>query len=77
MPSDTAKKYLSNRPDKQKRFDELMNEMGVDMAFESRVSEVLRQLREEDMGPKSIPGKLSIGGEVEIKKGKDYIKDLL
>jgi len=76
MPSDAAKKYLKNRPDKQNRFDELMNEMGVDMAFESRVSEVLRQLREEDIGPKSIPG-ISEGGEIEIKKGGDYIKDLL
>lgn len=76
MPSDAAKKYLKNRPDKQNRFDELMNEMGVDMAFESRVSEVLRQLREEDIGPKSIPGN-SKGGEIEIKKGGDYIKDLL
>jgi len=76
MPSDAAKKFLKNRPDKQKRFDELMNEMGVDMSFDSRVSEVLRQLREEDMGPKSIPGN-STGGEIEIKKGKDYIKDLL
>jgi hypothetical protein len=33
-------------------------------------------LREDDMGPKSIPG-ASVGGEVEIKKGGDYIKDLL
>ena len=39
-------------------------------------SNILRMLREDDMGPKSIPGK-SVGGEVEIKKGGDYIKDLL
>ena len=77
MPSDTAKKYLANRPDKQDKFDKLMSEMGPDMSFESRVSEVLRMLREEDVGPASSPANLSEGGEIEIKKGGDYIKDLL
>lgn len=77
MPSSTAKKVLANNPSKQKRFDELMKtEFDPAMSLESNTSNILRILREEDMGPKSIPGK-SLGGEVEIKKGSDYIKDLL
>lgn len=76
MPSDTAKKYLKNNPQKQDKFDKIFNDLRVDMSFDSAVSETLRQLREEDMGPKSIPGKQD-GGEIVIKKGGDYIKDLL
>ena len=77
MSSSTAKKVLANNPSKQKRFDELMKtEFDPAMSLESNTSNILRILREEDMGPKSIPGK-SLGGEVEIKKGSDYIKDLL
>lgn len=77
MPSDTAKKVLGNNPAKQERFDKLMkSEYDPNMSMESNVSMILRMLREEDMGPKSIPGK-SLGGEIEIKKGGDYIKDLL
>ena len=77
MPSDTAKKVLGNNPAKQEKFDKLMkSEYDPNMSMESNVSMILRMLREEDMGPKSIPGK-SLGGEIEIKKGGDYIKDLL
>ena len=77
MPSSTAKKVLANNPSKQKRFDELMKtEFDPSMSLESNTSNILRIIREEDMGPRSIPGK-SLGGEVEIKKGSDYIKDLL
>jgi len=77
MPSDTAKKVLGNNPAKQERFDKLMkSEYDPNMSMDSNVSMILRMLREEDMGPKSIPGK-SLGGEIEIKKGGDYIKDLL
>lgn len=77
MPSSTAKKVLANNPSKQKRFDELMKtEFDPGMSLESNTSNILRIIRDEDMGPKSIPGK-SFGGEVEIKKGSDYIKDLL
>jgi hypothetical protein len=77
MPSSTAKKVLANNPSKQKRFDELMKtEFDPSMSLESNTSNILRILREEDMGPRSIPGKVS-GGEIEIKKGSDYIKDLL
>ena len=77
MPSSTAKKVLANNPSKQKRFDELMKtEFDPGMSLESNTSNILRIMRDEDMGPKSIPGK-SLGGEVEIKKGGDYIKDLL
>ena len=77
MPSSTAKKVLANNPSKQKRFDELMKtEFDPAMSLESNTSNILRIMRDEDMGPKSIPGK-SLGGEVEIKKGSDYIKDLL
>ena len=77
MPSSTAKKVLANNPSKQKRFDELMKtEFDPAMSLESNTSNILRIMRDEDMGPKSIPGK-SLGGEVEIKKASDYIKDLL
>jgi len=77
MPSSTAKKVLSNNPQKQERFDKLFqSEYDPAMSMESNISMVLRMLREEDTGPKSIPGK-SKGGEIEIKKGGDYIKDLL
>ena len=77
MPSDTAKKVLGNNPAKQERFDKLMrSEYDPNMSMQSNISMILRMLREEDMGPKSIPGK-STGGEIEIKKGGDYIKDLL
>ena len=77
MPSSTAKKILANNPSKQIKFDELMKtEFDPSMSLEANTSNILRMLREDDMGPKSIPGK-SVGGEVEIKKGGDYIKDLL
>ena len=77
MPSSTAKKVLANNPSKQKRFDELMKtEFDPGMSLESNTSNILRIMKDEDMGPKSIPGN-SLGGEVEIKKGSDYIKDLL
>ena len=77
MPSSTAKKVLANNPQKQERFDKLFqSEYDPNMSMESNISMVLRMLREEDMGPKSIPSK-STGGAVEIKKGGDYIKDLL
>jgi|TARA_R100000005_G_C4923173_1_gene155509 hypothetical protein len=76
MPSDTAKKYLKNNPGKQDRFDEIFNDLRIDMKFDSAVSETLRQLREE--AKKNAGGtSYSTGGEVEIKKGGDYIKDLL
>jgi hypothetical protein len=77
MPSSTAKKVLANNPAKQIKFDELMKtEFDPSMSLEANTSNILRMLREDDMGPKSIPG-ASVGGEVEIKKGGDYIKDLL
>jgi hypothetical protein len=77
MPSSTAKKVLANNPQKQERFDKLMaSEFDPTMSMESNISMILRMLRDEDMGPASIPGK-STGGEIEIKKGGDYIKDLL
>ena len=77
MPSSTAKKVLANNRAKQIKFDELMKtEFDPSMSLEANTSNILRMLREDDMGPKSIPGK-SVGGEVEIKKGGDYIKDLL
>ncbi len=77
MPSSTAKKVLANNPAKQERFDELMkSEYDPSMSLESNTSMILRLIRDENMGPKSVPGG-SVGGEVEIKKGSDYIKDLL
>ena len=73
--SDTAKRVLKNRPDLHKKFDKIFdNETDVTMAFDSRVSEALRILR-EDMGPKSIPGKkYSTGGPVNMH---NYYKDIL
>ena len=77
MPSSTAKKVLANNPAKQERFDELMkSEYDPSMSLESNTSMILRLIRDENMGPKSVPSG-SVGGEVEIKKGGDYIKDLL
>ena len=77
MPSSTAKKVLANNPAKQIKFDELMKtEFDPSMSLEANTSNILRMLREDDMGPKSIPGK-SLGGEIELKKGSEYIKDLL
>jgi hypothetical protein len=54
----------------------MASEYDPTMSMDSNISMILRMLRDEDMGPKSIPGK-STGGEIEIKKGGDYIKDLL
>jgi len=77
MPSSTAKKVLANNPAKQIRFDELMKtEFDPSMSHEANTSMVLGLIRDENMGPKSIPGK-SLGGEIELKKGSEYIKDLL
>ena len=77
MPSDTAKKVLANNPQKQILFDNLMKtEYDPSMSHEANTSNVLGLIRLKDMGPKSIPGKSS-GGEIELKKGSEYIKDLL
>ena len=76
MASDTAKKYLKNNPHKQDRFDEIFNDLRIDMSFDSAVSEALRQIREESKS-KAGSTPYSLGGEVEIKKGGGYIKDLL
>jgi hypothetical protein len=54
----------------------MKTEFDPSMSLEANTSNILRMLREDDMGPKSIPGK-SLGGEIELKKGSEYIKDLL
>ena len=77
MPSDTAKKVLANNPQKQALFDSLMKtEYDPSMSHEANTSMVLGLISDKNMGPKSIPGK-SLGGEIELKKGSEYIKDLL
>lgn len=77
MPSSTAKKVLANNPEKQILFDNLMKtEYDPSMSHEANTSMVLGLIRDKNMGPKSIPGKSS-GGEIELKKGSEYIKDLL
>ena len=45
---DYAKKYLKNK-DKatQDRFNKIVNDLRIDMSFDSAISEALRQIREE------------------------------
>jgi len=54
----------------------MKTEYDPSMSHEANTSNVLGLIRLKDMGPKSIPGKSS-GGEIELKKGSEYIKDLL
>ena len=45
---DYAKKYLKNK-DKatQDRFNKIVNDLRIDMSFDSAISEALRQIKEE------------------------------
>ena len=78
-----AKRVLKNRPELHKKFDEIMrDEVDPTMSNVSKEQTALKILRESKEYKKLTPsisnlGKKSLGGEIEVKKGGDYIKDLL
>ena len=77
MTSSKAKKLFQGNEEKQNSFDKLMtSEYDSNMSSETNESMVIGLVKDKYSGTKSIPGG-SVGGEVEIKKGGDYIKDLL
>ena len=81
--STIAKKVLKNRPELHKKFDEIMkNEVDVTASTNSQTQQALTILRSSDEYKKLTSGldtlgKKSMGGEIVIEKGSDYIKDLL
>jgi hypothetical protein len=81
--STLAKKVLKNRPELHKKFDDIMkNDVDVTASTNSQTQQALRILRESDeykelTSALSNLGKKSLGGEIVIEKGGDYIKDLL
>ncbi len=78
-----AKRVLKNRPELHKKFDDIYkNDVDPTMSNVSKEQTALKILRESDEYKKLTPsisnlGKKSLGGEIEIKKGSEYIKDLL
>ena len=78
-----AKKVLKNRPELHKKFDEIMkNDVDVTASTNSQTQQALTILRSSDEYKKLTSGldtlgKKSMGGEIVIEKGSDYIKDLL
>ena len=73
--SQLAKRFLKNRPDLHKKFDDIMkNDVDVTMTTESQARQALSILRENEKGLSSLTKK-STGGL--IFKGSDYYKDLL
>jgi len=76
--STIAKKVLKNRPDLHKKFDDIMkNEVDVTSSVKSQTSQALNILRSDKVKSGLNVTKKSIGGEIELKKGSEYIKDLL
>ena len=81
--SQIAKKVLKNRPELHKKFDEIMkNDVDVTASTNSQTQQALTILRSSDEYKKLTSGldtlgKKSMGGEIVIEKGSDYIKDLL
>tara|TARA_A100001391_G_C4831300_1_gene214237 strand:- start:41 stop:307 length:267 start_codon:yes stop_codon:yes gene_type:complete len=81
--STLAKKVLKNRPELHKKFDEIMkNDVDVTASTNSQTQQALTILRSSDEYKKLTSGldtlgKKSMGGEIVIEKGSDYIKDLL
>ena len=81
--STIAKKVLKNRPELHKKFDDIMkNDVDPTISTKSQTDQALTILRSSDEYKKLTPslsnlGKKSIGGEIVIEKGGDYIKDLL
>ncbi len=78
-----AKKVLKNRPELHKKFDEIMKkDVDVTASNQSQTQEALSILRQSDEYKKLTSGldklnKKSLGGEIVVEKGGDYIKDLL
>jgi hypothetical protein len=73
-----ARKVLKNRPDLHKKFDDIMkNEVDVTSSIKSQTSQALSILRSDKVKSGLNVTKKSIGGEIELKKGSEYIKDLL
>ena len=78
-----ARKVLKNRPELHKKFDEIMkNDVDVTASTNSQTQQALTILRSSDEYKKLTSGldklgKKSMGGEIVIEKGSDYIKDLL
>ena len=81
--SQLAKRFLKNRPDLHKKFDDIMkNDVDVTMSVESQASQALSILRQSKEYKELTPGlssliKKSSGGKIVVEKGGDYIKDLL
>ena len=73
-----ASKVLKNRPDLHKKFDDIMkNEVDITSSVKSQTSQALNILRSDKVKSGLNVTKKSIGGEIELKKGSEYIKDLL
>ncbi len=73
-----ARKVLKNRPDLHKKFDDIMkNEVDLTSSVKSQTSQALNILRSDKVKSGLNVTKKSIGGEIELKKGSEYIKDLL
>ena len=81
--STIAKKVLKNRPELHKKFDDIMkNDVDVTASTNSQTQQALMILRQSDEYKKLTSGldnlgKKSLGGEIVVEKGGDYIKDLL
>ena len=73
-----AKRVLKNNPQLHKKFDDIMkNEVDVTRSIESQTSQALGILRSDKVKSGLNVTNKSHGGEIEIKKGSEYIKDLL
>jgi len=73
--SQLAKKFLKNRPDLHKKFDDIMkNDVDVTMTTESQARQALSILRENEKGLSGLTKKSKGGLQF---KGSDYYKDLL
>ena len=73
-----ARRVLKNNPQLHKKFDDIMkNQVDTSMSTESQISQGLGILRSDTVKSGLNVTKKSIGGEIEIKKGSEYIKDLL
>ena len=78
-----AKKVLKNRPELHKKFDDIMkNDVDLTASTNSQTQQalsILRQSKEYKTLTSGLDnlGKKSLGGEIVVEKGGDYIKDLL
>ena len=75
MAYDYAKKYYKNASSaNQKRFNEIVDDLRIDMSFDSAINEGLRKIREEIRNT-SGGKKFNTGGIILTKD--NYYKDLL